>query len=406
MKHLKLGLLIALMMLVVVSCATPAPTPTPVPVPTKAPATSAPPPPAPTTAPTVAPTQPPAPTAVPPTVKPTEAPPCLIVGMIVGGSANDAGYNQSQADGLAELKKNLPCVKTIFAENVPDADAQRVMEGMIQQGAKLIFPAGSPYQDPALAVAAKYPNVAFMHPGGFKQAPNFGTYFGTTQFHWYLMGVAAGKMTKTNKIGFVGGMPLGFSLGNINGFHLGARSVNPKVETRVVFTNAWLDRAKEAAATNALIDQGVDVVGMHIDSPVTVVQTTESRGAFSIGFQSNAVQQFAPKGWITGLGFTWGGLMTDAAKQVIAGTWKRADLRAGVAEGYMAIAPFGPSVPKDVQELVLSQAKDLGSGKLKPFTGPIKDQDGNIKIKDGEVWGNEKMASFDWFVEGIVGKPK
>jgi basic membrane protein A len=347
-----------------------------------------------------------APTPTRPAPTPTEAPPCLIVGMLVGGSIADAGYNQAQYEGLQTIKKNLPCVKTIWAENVPDADAERVMENMVQQGAKLIFPAGSPFQDPALKVAEKYPNVTFMHPGGWKLAKNFGTYFGTTQFHWYLMGVAAGKMTKTNKIGFVAGMPLGFALGNINGFHLGARSVNPKVETRVVFTGAWLDRAKEAAATNALIDQGVDVVGMHVDSPVTVVQTAESRGAYSIGFQSNAVQPFAPKSWITGLGFTWGGLMTDAAKQVMAGTWQSAHLRAGVAEGYMAIAPFGPAVPKDVQDLVLSLAKDLGTGKLKPFTGPIKDQDGNIRIKEGEVWGNEKMGSFDWFVEGIIGKPK
>ncbi len=300
----------------------------------------------------------------------------------------------------------MPCVKTIHAENVPDADSERVMENMIQQGAKLIFPAGSPYQDPALKVAAKYPNVVFVHPGGWKNAPNFGTYFGTTQFHWYLMGVAAGKMTKTNKIGFVAGMPLGFALGNINGFHLGARSVNPKVETRVVFTGSWLDRAKEAAATNALVDQGVDVVGMHVDSPVTVVQTAESRGVYSIGFQSLAVQQFAPKGWITGLGFTWGGLMTETAKQVIAGTWKPAHLRAGVAEGYMGIAPFGPAVPKDVQDQVLNLAKDLGTGKLQVFKGPIKDQDGTVRIKEGEVWGNDKMGGFDWFVEGIVGKPK
>lgn len=384
----KQALLVALTVaaLILAGCAAPAASPTPVPpTPTKAPA-------APTTAPAV-------PTA-------TQAGPCIIIGMIVGGSITDAGYNQSQYEGLQILQKNLSCAKTIFAENVPDADAQRVMENMIQQGATLIFAAGSPYQDPALAVAAKYPKVIFMHPGGWKLAANFGTYFGTTQFHWYLMGVAAGKMTKSNKIGFVAGMPLGFALGNINGFHLGARSVNPKAETRVVFTGAWLDRAKEAAATNALIDQGVDVVGMHVDSPVTVVQTAESRGAYTIGFQSNAVQQFAPKYWITGLGFTWGGLMTDAAKQVMAGTWKSSHQRAGVAEGYMAIAPFGPAVPKETQELVLSLAKDLGSGKLQVFKGPIKDQDGVVRIKEGEVWGNDKMASFDWFVEGVVGKPK
>jgi basic membrane lipoprotein Med (substrate-binding protein (PBP1-ABC) superfamily) len=98
--------------------------------------------------------------------------------------------------------------------------------------------------------------------------------------------------------------------------------------------------------------------------------------------------------------------MTNAAKMVVDGKFKSTHYRGGVSDGYMAIAPFGPNVPKDVQDLVNSSAQDIGSSKLQVFKGPIKDQDGNIKIKEGEVWGNDKMSSFDWFVEGIVGKPK
>ena len=143
------------------------------------------------------------------------------------------------------------------------------------------------------------------------QAPNFGNFFGATQTAWYPMGVAAGKMTKSNTLGFVVGLPIGYAIGNVNAFELGARSVNPKAQTRVVVTGGWADKAKEAAAANALIDQGADVVTMHVDFPATIIQLADSRGVYSIGFQSIEARQLAPKGWITGLGFTWGPFMTE-----------------------------------------------------------------------------------------------
>ncbi|MBI4495919.1 MAG: BMP family ABC transporter substrate-binding protein [Deltaproteobacteria bacterium] len=323
------------------------------------------------------------------------------------GAITDAGYNQAQHDGLVELKQNLPFIQILEAENIAEsAEAERVMESMIQQGAKLIFATSFGHLEPALAVAERHPDVTFMHAGGYLLADNFGTYFGTPQVYWYSMGVAAGKMTQTNKLGFIGGFPIGFALGNINGFHLGARSVNPDVETFVVFTASWLDRAKEAEATNALLDQGVDVVAMHVDSPITIIQTAEARGAYSIGFQSLAAQEFAPRGWLTGLGFTWGGMMTDTAQQVIDGTWEPAHLRKGIADGYMAVAPFGAAVPDDVQQLVLDTVVAIDGGELNPFCGPILDQDGVVRIAEGECWGNEKMGDFDWFAQGIIGQPK
>ena len=152
------------------------------------------------------------------------AAPKLIVGVLHVGSVADAGYNQAHYDGIQALKENLPEVEVIEAESIPEgAEAERVMEAMIQKGAKLIIPASFGYMDPALNVAKKHPDVFFEHPGGYKLAPNFGTYWADTTGAFYLMGMAAGKTTKTNKLGFVCAMPIGFLLGNINAFQLGAR---------------------------------------------------------------------------------------------------------------------------------------------------------------------------------------
>jgi basic membrane lipoprotein Med (substrate-binding protein (PBP1-ABC) superfamily) len=272
---------------------------------------------------------------------PAAAETTLTVGAIFVGATNDYGYNRAMHDGLEAMKAAVPGVALLEAENVPEtAEAERVMEGMIQQGAKLIFATSFGHQQSAFNLAKKHPDVVFEHAGGWMLAPNFGNFFGATQAAWYPMGVAAGTMTKSNTLGFVAGVPIGYLIGNINAFALGARSVNPKAEVHVVVTGSWADKAKEAAAAGALVDQGADIVTMHVDSPATVIQTAESRGVYSIGFQSIEARTLAKKGWITGLGFTWGPFMTEAAKSVIAGTFKPAMVRLGLGQGMMTIAPL------------------------------------------------------------------
>src|SRR5271170_7369594 len=293
----------------------------------------------------------------------------LTVGAIYVGSVNDYGYNRSMKDGLTAMKAAVPGITLLEAENVPEtAESERVMEGMIQQGAKLIFATSFGHQQFAFNLAKAHPDVYFEHAGGWMQAPNFGNLFGATQAAWYPMGVAAGKMTKSNTLGFVVGVPIGYAIGNVNAFQLGALSVNPKAQTRVVVTGGWADKAKEAAAANALIDQGADVVTMHVDSPATIIQIAESRGVYSIGFQSTEARALAPKGWITGLGFTWAQFMTATAKSVIDGSFKPAMVRLGLGQGMIAVAPFGPAVPPDVRALVAASAARFGDG-FNPFTG-------------------------------------
>jgi basic membrane lipoprotein Med (substrate-binding protein (PBP1-ABC) superfamily) len=329
----------------------------------------------------------------------------VIVGAIHVGAVTDAGYNQAQHDGLEVMKKNLPEVQVLEAENVPEsADAERVMENMIQQGATIIFPQSFGYLDPALNVAKKYPNVTFVHPAGFKLAPNLGTYWAQSDKLTYLMGVAAGKMTKTNKLGFIGGFPIPNIIASANAFQLGARSVNPNVQTFVIFNGTWLDPAKEAASTNTLGDQGVDVVTMIVDSPITVVQTAEKRAMYTVGFHSVEVQKFAPNYWISGIGFTWGGYFTRVVKDVEAGTWKSEHVRGGIDGDFATLAPWGPKVPNDVKQLVDQRKQELLQGTLQVFKGPMKDNKGELRIKEGEQGDPNLINTMDWFVEGVTGR--
>lgn len=336
-----------------------------------------------------------------------EEEPCLTVGVIYVGSVNDAGFNQAMHDSAVVLTENLPCVELIEAENVPEGpDATRVMQTMIDQGAKLIIPTSFGHMEYAYDLSFENPDVYFEHAGGYLMGDNFANFFGKPPETFYIMGVAAGLMTESNKLGFVASQPLGWTLTFINAFTLGAQSVNPDVETIVTFTFSWSDSAKEADATNAMINQGVDVVTMHVDAPGTVIQTAESRGVYSIGYQSLEAQQFAPEYWISGAGFTFGDLFTFFANGVIDGTWAPIFLRCGVADGCMAIAPFGPKVPQDVQDQVNTLIDELNAGTLVVFEGPIVDQDGTVRIPEGEVLSDEDMGNVDWFVKGVIGSPQ
>jgi basic membrane protein A and related proteins len=393
---------ILIAMILLSACAT-GTTPTQAPQPTNIPAVEQP-----TSSP---PTQAPQPTAIPPTAEPTAPPaasePCLIVGALYGGPMNDAGYNQAMHESMVEMNKNIACVKLIEAENVPDeAGAKTTMENMIQQGAKLIFATAFNHQNPAFELAATHKDVIFEHAGGWMMSDNFANYYGAPPNSWYAMGVAAGLMTESNKLGFVAAFPMGWTTTFINAFTLGAQSVNPDVQTNVAYTFNWGDRAKEADATNSLINQGADVITMHVDSPSTVISTAESRGIYSIGFQDLAAQQFAPDYWITGTGFTLGDKVTWLTQSVIDKTWEPIFLRCGVTDGCITVAPFGPEVPKEVQDKVLQAVADTDGGKIVVFKGPIKDQSGAVKVAEGETLTDDTLSALDWFVEGVVGSPK
>lgn len=332
---------------------------------------------------------------------------CLIIGALYGGPITDAGYNQAMHESVMQIKENISCVEIIEAENVPEeAGATSTMENMINQGAGMIIATAFNHQYPALTLAEKYPDVIFEHAGGWEMGANFANFFGEPPDTWYIMGVAAGLMTETDKLGFVAAFPLGWTNTFINAYTLGAQSVNPDVEVIVAFTFGWGDSAKEADTTNSLINQGADVITMHVDSPSTVLSTAESRGAYSIGFQSLAAQEFAPEYWISGIGFTLGDKLTWLTSTVLDGSWEPIFLRCGIADGCMEMGPFGPNVPQDVQDQVLGAKAAIESGEFVVFAGPLVDQDGNTVVAEGEMLTPDLMSSVDWFIQGVTGSPK
>jgi simple sugar transport system substrate-binding protein len=236
---------------------------------------------------------------------------------------------------------------------------------------------------------------------GFKKAPNVANY--NIRFHEgrSVIGTIAGMLTKTNVGGYLGTFPVPEVVSGINSFQLAAQKVNPKFKTKVIWINTWFDPAKEADAARALIDQGCDVLTQHTDSPAAV-QVCEQKGIPTFG-QGSDQSQFAPTMCKTSTEDQWGPFYISAAKDVLAGTWQPKDEYWGMKEGAIQMAPI-THVPDDVKaagEKVIAGWKD---GSYNCYSGPIKDQQGNVKVAEGSVLSNDDILGLNWLVEGVEGK--
>jgi simple sugar transport system substrate-binding protein len=334
----------------------------------------------------------------------------LTVGFIYVGPKDDYGYNQSHAEGAAVVKK-ISGVTVVEEENVPETvDVQKTMESMINlDGASLLFPTSFGYFDPhMLAMAAKYPDVQFRHCGGLWQAgkhpANTGSYFGYIFQGQYLNGVTAGYATKSKKIGFVAAKPIPQVLQNINAFLLGARSVDPAITCQVIFTGEWSLAVKEAEATNALIDQGADVITCHVDSPKVVVETAAGRGAFVCGYHANQ-SPLAPAKYLTGAEWAWGNVYSDFAKKAQAGEKLGNFVRGGLKDDFVKMSPLGPGVSDESRKKFEATLAQMKAGSFSVFKGALKDNQGNVVIAADKSYAEDaiELESMSYLVEGVVG---
>jgi simple sugar transport system substrate-binding protein len=335
----------------------------------------------------------------------------LIVGVIYVGPRDDYGYNQAQAQAAAEIKK-LPGVTVIEQEKVPETtDVQKTMGSMIEQdGATLLFPTSFGYFDPhMLKMAEKYPKVRFAHCGGLwtegKHPKNTGSYFGYIDECQYLNGVVAGHTSKSKKIGFIAAKPIPQVLRNINAFTLGARSVDPKITTQLVITGDWSLPVKEAEAANSMIDQGVDVITCHVDSPKVIVETAERRNIFVCGYHANQAA-LAPKGYLTGAEWNWVTPYTLHVKDAMAGKPLVNFLRGGLKEGFVKPSAYGKAVSDPARKAADGIKAQMVKGDYVIFKGPIKDNAGKTVIAGGtaQKQTDPVLEQMSYLVEGVIGK--
>src|SRR3569832_560603 len=316
----------------------------------------------------------------------------------------DTGWVHQHDEGRKAVEQAFSGkVKTTFVENVPEGpDAERVIRDLAQQGHKLIFTPSFGYMEPTLKVAKDFPDVKFESITGYKTAPIVAVANARYYEGRYLAGVAAGRMTKTHVAGYVAGFPIPEVLLGINAFTLGMRSVDPRAKVKVVWLFAWFDTARERDAAMTLFFDGVDVVAFHTASDA-IMRAAQERGKMAVAYHSD-MRKAAPEAQIAAVTHHWGEYYVQRMRAVLDGTWKPGNVWGGVRERMVRIEGFGPRVPKSVQEEALERQRDIASGKLKPFAGPIVDNEGKEVVAAGQSLADEQVLNMIYLVQGVQGK--
>jgi simple sugar transport system substrate-binding protein len=339
----------------------------------------------------------------------------ITMGFIYVGPKDDYGYNQAHALGKAGVSQ-LPGVRTVEEASVPETIAvQETMKNMIvQDGATVLFPTSFGYFDPhIIKVAKQFPKIQFVHCGGLytegKTPKNVGSYFGYIDEAQYICGIVAGATSKSGKLGFIAAKPIPQVLRNINAYTLGALTMNPKATVQVIFTGDWAMPVKEAEAANSLIDQGIDVLTCHVDSPKVIVQTAEKRGIFVTGYHANQAD-IAPKGYLTGAEWDWTHVYGMYAKLIQEGK-KLSDggiphlVRGGLKDGFVKVSAYGPAVGDEAKKAAEAAKAKFMDGTMVIFKGELKDNTGKVVIPAGTDMKQQdpELEKMSYLVQGVIG---
>ncbi len=329
----------------------------------------------------------------------------LTVGFVYVGPVGDGGWTYQHEQGRLAVEAEFgDRVTTIFQESVPEgADAERVMTQMALNGADLIFATSFGYMEGVNNVAARFPDVRFEHATGYRRDhPNVTTYNSRFYEGRAVIGHIAGKMTQTNKIGYIASYPIPEVIMGINSTYLHAKAVNPDVELVVIWVYTWFDPAKEADAAKAMIEQGVDVITQHTDSTAPLAAASEAGGVIGFG-QASDMAAFKPAPRVASIIDDWSPYYVKRVQQMLDGSYEQTDSWGGMPEGEVVIGEITEAVPAEVKAEAEAMIAAITAGEYHPFTGPINKQDGSVFLAEGEVATDAQLLTMDFYVEGMTG---
>lgn len=330
------------------------------------------------------------------------------IGFVHISDPSDQGYTYNHDLGTQKMAEELGLKEEqiINKFNTPEtAEAATAMRELAEEGCNIIFATSFGFEDFLLEVAAEYPDVEFCHATGYQASstdlPNVHNYFGAIYQARYLSGIAAGLKTETNKLGYVTAMPFAECISGFDAFYLGAKSVNPDVEMLVMYTNSWNDPTKEAQVAQALIDEGCDVIGQHCDSTAPAT-TAQKNNVWHVGYNSNMIEA-APKASLTSAVWDWSQYLIYAVNHRVEATAIALDWSKGLADGVVDISELNEDIIAEGTKEAIEEARErILSGDWDVFTGPLKNNEGDIVVEEGVTFVEPASApSFDHILEGI-----
>ena len=353
----------------------------------------------------------------------------LKAGFVYVGPVGDYGFSHAHDVGRKFAEKQLPWLETIYIESVGEADSARIIDRFIQEEkCDVVFTASFGYMDDTIKAGKKYPNKHFMHCSGFKQSKNVGTYFGDLYQTYYLNGLMAGAMTKTNKIGYVAAFPIPELIRHIDAFALGIKESNPDAKVHVKWIYAWYGPDKAKEASESLIAEGCDTLAFTEDTPavIEVGQEHSQKGKQIYTYSHySPMQPYGVDSVVSGQLVDWGVMYVQILKDLYNGTWVNKDYWWLVKEGAAKLGgSFDSIINKkfegDLKSIMLDSkdfgkisAYDLvvkrydqmkqGPDVFDPFEGPIYDNTGKLQIKAGTRASKGDLMGIMYYVDNVAG---
>jgi basic membrane protein A len=325
------------------------------------------------------------------------------VGFVFVGPVGDGGWTYEHNKGRLAVEEAFgDKVETVFVESVAEGpDSERVMTQMALNGADLIFTTSFGYMDPTINIAAKFPDVKFEHATGYKQADNVSVYSARFYEGRAIQGHIAGKMTKSNIVGYIASFPIPEVIRGINSAYIHAKKVNPDVEFKIIWAYTWFDPAKEADAAKVLIEQGADVVLQHTDSTAPQAAAQDAGNVITFG-QASDMGQYGPLPRVSSIIDDWAPYYIARTQAVMDGTWTSTSTWDGIGAGMVGIGEISDAVPADVKAEALAMKAALADGSYHAFTGPLNKADGSVWLAEGETANDGDLAGMGFYVEGIT----
>lgn len=293
------------------------------------------------------------------------------VAMLLPGSINDQSWNAAGYAGLVKLKERG--AEVAYSENVQAADHVEAMKDYARRGFSPIIGHSGRFLSAAQRVGPDFDKTVFLVGSGSGGQSNVISLDVANDQYAYVVGVLAGRMTKTGKVGAVAGLEgLPNMIASLGGFRLGVKSVRPDAEVKIVYLQSMEDPAAAKEAALSLIAGGADVVGGKLNAGhAGIVQAAKEKNVFTVG-RSVGHTAIAPERVLTNIDEKWSDIYAAAVTELHAGTLKGHYVAYGyntATQGaelrYSADRSLNPVVPAAVAAELETVKKKLASGELK-----------------------------------------
>ena len=327
------------------------------------------------------------------------------VAFVYAKDVNSSSWTYSQEMGRNHVNNVFgDAISTSFVDNVPESlEAYDYLKRLAEDGNDVVFVTSPAFINATLKAALEFPGTKFLNCSETHSFKHVNTYYGRIYEPRFLAGIAAGAVTKSNILGYIGTHPIPGVINGINSFALGAKMVNPAVIVKVEWLNSWDNMKSAELASEKLIRMGADVISHH--DTLSNREFSREFGVYSvlsgIDGKGSANEYIAAPVWNWGIFYEKmlrnlinSSKLFGSGQKVINFWW-------GMESGIVDFFYSRRLVPRETQKLLDFLKNMIINGVFHPFTGPIYSQDGVLRIKQDQPATREQIISMDWFVDTI-----